>query len=147
MYSYNLHWSSDESSIKELEVLKWPSFYTLIHIATECICAITLMGSSYYVIPWLLVYNKCTISVVKYIHHYIIITVAHTALWILLQLHTQSHPVCAWIGITLIGEASSKQTELCTKQEASYGCYVQEVAKPVWKLQCDTDQENNGMVD
>ena len=57
MYSYSLLWSSDESSIKELEVVKWPEVYTLIiHIATECICAITLMGSSYYVIPLLACY-------------------------------------------------------------------------------------------
>ena len=38
---------------------------------------------------------------------------------------------CIYVGIVCNGEASSKQTELCPKEEAGDGCYVEEVAKPL----------------
>ena len=49
---------------------------------------------------------------------------------------------------------SSKQTELCAKEEAHHGCYIEEVPKPVWKLSpvivlatvCKSDQESQGLV-
>ena len=48
-----------------------------------------------------------------------------------LNLDKKHARVRSYVGIVRNGEASSKWIELCVKEEAGYGCYVKEQAKPV----------------